>query len=314
MQDRPGRRSHPPRLVQHAPLFLQTARNAKTRDSLAGHSFEHVTGASGCRGCISEDSGCGHNVDAASCRIPAAAAARIDRDIAIRPIMSRMPMPHQRQAGGEDMPKRESPVWPLPPSPLQKQRSSPRAAAQQPTPQAPAGLTARYNGLGICELTFPSGLSAIALITELTSVRDRITLRSWFCVKSGPFSAQGSDRMKKQVDRRAFLKTSSQAGAGMLLAAAAQAAEEQPQPSAPPQDAVKPVRIGLVGYGKRGHSLINTLLALGPEVDIKAVCDVVPSALRRHRACSRAGASQPAGYRRGKKISGGCASRKTSIL
>ena len=108
--------------------------------------------------------------------------------------------------------------------------------------------------------------------------------------------------MKKQVDRRAFLKTSSQAGAGMLLAAAAQAAEEQPQPSAPPQDAVKPVRIGLVGYGKRGHSLINTLLALGPEVDIKAVCDVVPERVAEAQSLLEGkGLPKPAGYSQGQE-------------
>ncbi|HOD50661.1 MAG TPA: Gfo/Idh/MocA family oxidoreductase [Candidatus Hydrogenedentes bacterium] len=104
--------------------------------------------------------------------------------------------------------------------------------------------------------------------------------------------------MTNELDRRAFLKAGSRVGAGMMLAgaAAAQTAGEQPQP----QPAGKPVRIGLVGYGKRGRSLISTLNALGSDVEIRAVCDVVPERVAEAQTVLEGqGRPKPAGYSQG---------------
>jgi predicted dehydrogenase len=66
-----------------------------------------------------------------------------------------------------------------------------------------------------------------------------------------------------KVTRRSFLQTS-------LLASAALAAGQASAQTGPP-----PVRIGMIGMGGRGGSLLNTLLMF-LEVEVRAVCDLLP--------------------------------------
>ena len=67
------------------------------------------------------------------------------------------------------------------------------------------------------------------------------------------------------MTRRRFVQTSVGAGAALALGGALGAVEE-PTPA--------PVRVGIIGTGSRGTSLTNTLL-LFPNVEIRAVCDIV---------------------------------------
>ncbi len=58
----------------------------------------------------------------------------------------------------------------------------------------------------------------------------------------------------------------------------------------------KAVRIGIVGTGNRGRSLMRTLLAMG-NVEIPAICDIAPPALRAARnLVTKDGQPQPEGY------------------
>jgi predicted dehydrogenase len=68
---------------------------------------------------------------------------------------------------------------------------------------------------------------------------------------------------RSQVTRRSFLKTS-------LVATAALAAGR-----ASAQDQAKPIRLGMIGMGSRGSSLLGNLLMF-PEVEVRAVCDLLP--------------------------------------
>ena len=70
-----------------------------------------------------------------------------------------------------------------------------------------------------------------------------------------------NDRLS--LPRRSFLKTS-------LVAAAALAVGR-----ASAEDIPKPIRLGMIGMGGRGNSLLDTLL-LFPEAEVRAVCDLLP--------------------------------------
>ncbi|MCX6927073.1 MAG: Gfo/Idh/MocA family oxidoreductase [Verrucomicrobia bacterium] len=66
-----------------------------------------------------------------------------------------------------------------------------------------------------------------------------------------------------KVTRRSFLKTSTVATAALAVGRAS--AGDNPQP----------VRLGMIGMGGRGGSLLGTLLQF-PEADVRAVCDLLP--------------------------------------
>ena len=70
-----------------------------------------------------------------------------------------------------------------------------------------------------------------------------------------------NDRIK--VPRRSFLKTSLVASAALALGHASA------------QEKLQPVRLGMIGMGNRGGSLLGMLLEF-PGVDIRAVCDLLP--------------------------------------
>ena len=105
--------------------------------------------------------------------------------------------------------------------------------------------------------------------------------------------------MDSRCGRRDFLKIGSALGAGVVLGnvgavgednAAAAAFQEF---TAPPIDTV---RVGFVGIGKRGRSLVPTLLAL-EHVEVRAVCDIIEDRVAQAQAwVEKAGQPKPAGY------------------
>jgi predicted dehydrogenase len=83
-----------------------------------------------------------------------------------------------------------------------------------------------------------------------------------------------------RLNRRRFLGAS--AAAGLALSQGVAAGEG------------RPVRVGLVGLGSRGTTLLRTLLEL-PAIEVAAVADAEPKAARRASGiCQRAGRDQPA--------------------
>lgn len=106
--------------------------------------------------------------------------------------------------------------------------------------------------------------------------------------------------------RREFLTVAGAAGAGLGMAARVRAAVPEvsspgPKPGQqrvfglkfPPLDKV---RIGFIGVGSRGSSLLDNLLDID-RVEIKAVCDVVPDRVRAaQQRVTAKGRPEPAGY------------------
>lgn len=109
-----------------------------------------------------------------------------------------------------------------------------------------------------------------------------------------------------------FLKAAAAAGAGALLPGGLRAAGPAPVPAtdrAPrrrgtsmidvPFEGRDRVRLGIIGVGGRGSSLLALFLATG-RVDVKAVCDIVPEKVARaRRAVVAAGQPEPAAYTNG---------------
>jgi predicted dehydrogenase len=96
--------------------------------------------------------------------------------------------------------------------------------------------------------------------------------------------------MSNKIDRREFLKIGATAtlGAGTLASALDAGATEEE----------KPVRLGVIGVGGRGTSLLNTLLQLGG-VEIPAICDINQEHLARAQSIvEKAGRKRPEGYGR----------------
>ncbi len=109
--------------------------------------------------------------------------------------------------------------------------------------------------------------------------------------------------------RREFLSAASatSAGIGLLTEAAGAAISEPAIPQAKPGQQrvfglkfppLDKVRIGFIGVGNRGASLLGNLLEIDG-VEIKAVCDVVPDRVKRaqQRVVAK-GQPEPAGYAR----------------
>jgi predicted dehydrogenase len=68
---------------------------------------------------------------------------------------------------------------------------------------------------------------------------------------------------RSPVTRRSFLKTSMVATAALAVGRASA------------EDKAKPIRLGMIGMGSRGSSLLGNLLMF-PETDVRAVCDLQP--------------------------------------
>lgn len=113
------------------------------------------------------------------------------------------------------------------------------------------------------------------------------------------------------VSRRSFLKQSVAGGAGALVASEllnAEAGEARSESSKEksgatmigvPFEARQRVRMGIIGVGGRGSSLLRDLLAV-ENVEIKAICDVVPEKVAHaQKAVTDAGQPEPTGFSKG---------------
>jgi len=114
------------------------------------------------------------------------------------------------------------------------------------------------------------------------------------------------------VSRRSFLKQSVAGSAGVLvtnelLRAEARDAEKRGTANKHsgatmmevPFAARERVRLGIIGVGGRGSSLVRDLLAV-ENVEVKAICDLVPEKVARaQKAVTDAGQPQPAGFSKG---------------
>jgi predicted dehydrogenase len=114
-----------------------------------------------------------------------------------------------------------------------------------------------------------------------------------------------------KITRRRLLRSAGAAALGLgLPAPGATAAKTNDLSSGEPALTTEPVkglpfeardvvRIGLVGCGRRGRSLLNDLLGI-PKVEVKAVCDVVGAhAAHAQALCEKRKAPRPEAYTKG---------------
>ena len=109
------------------------------------------------------------------------------------------------------------------------------------------------------------------------------------------------------ISRRDFVVRAAIGGAGVVIAnevANSPLIAGTPQKSGAtmigvPFDARERVRLGIIGVGGRGTSLLRDLLAVDG-VDVKAICDVVPEKVAHaQKMVTDAGQTQPAGFSKG---------------
>ncbi|HEY6548455.1 MAG TPA: Gfo/Idh/MocA family oxidoreductase [Vicinamibacteria bacterium] len=113
--------------------------------------------------------------------------------------------------------------------------------------------------------------------------------------------------MTQRLSRRQLLQSAAAATAGLGLSrpvAGGQAPVPEPALTTEtrlgvPFEARDPVRVGLVGCGGRGLSLLNDLLGV-EKVEVKAVCDILPDQAEKAQAlCEKRGAKRPEAYTKG---------------
>lgn len=122
-----------------------------------------------------------------------------------------------------------------------------------------------------------------------------------------------TDERSQEISRRGFLKSTAMGGAGLVIATdvlSASLRAETPAPSDTPKsahatmmgvpfEARERVRLGIIGVGGRGSSLLQDLLAV-ENVDIKAICDLVPEKVAKaQKAVTDAGQAEPRGFSKG---------------
>ena len=116
-----------------------------------------------------------------------------------------------------------------------------------------------------------------------------------------------TDDARRPLSRRELLRTAAGGAAALSLARAGAAREQaQARPAGPGGTMMgvaferrDKVRLGLVGCGGRGTSLLHDLLGIDG-VEVKAVCDIVPEKVARAQASVvKAGQKQPEGYAKG---------------
>jgi hypothetical protein len=117
------------------------------------------------------------------------------------------------------------------------------------------------------------------------------------------------DKEPKEISRRSFLRRTAMGGAGLAVATDLLSSDLLAVPPTSrhatmigvPFEARERVRLGIIGVGGRGTSLMEDLLAID-NVDIKAICDLVPEKVARaQKAVADAGQPQPAGFSKGKE-------------
>ena len=117
------------------------------------------------------------------------------------------------------------------------------------------------------------------------------------------------DKESKEISRRNFLKHTAMGGAGLVVATdllnsqllAGTRKSAGASMIGVPFEARERVRLGIIGVGGRGSSLLRDLLAV-ENVDIKAICDLVPEKVARaQKAVTDAGQLQPVGFSKGEE-------------
>ena len=110
-----------------------------------------------------------------------------------------------------------------------------------------------------------------------------------------------------EITRRSFMKRGALAGSGLVIANEILSSELLAAASKPtgatmigvPFQARDQVRLGIIGVGGRGTSLLKDLLAVD-KVEIRAICDLVPEKVARaQKAVTDAGQPQPTGFTKG---------------
>jgi hypothetical protein len=116
-----------------------------------------------------------------------------------------------------------------------------------------------------------------------------------------------TEKELNDISRRSFVKRAAIGGAGLLIAsdilspdlAAGTPKSANATMMGAPFEARERVRLGIIGVGGRGSSLLQDLLAV-EKVDVKAICDLVPEKVARaQKAVTDAGQPQPTGFSKG---------------
>jgi len=114
----------------------------------------------------------------------------------------------------------------------------------------------------------------------------------------------GKDLKLENISRRNFMVRTAMGGAGLVIAKdilnenllAATPKSANATMIGIPFEARERVRLGIIGVGGRGTSLLRDLLAV-EGVEVKAICDLVPEKVEHaQKAVTDAGQPKPAGY------------------
>ncbi len=117
------------------------------------------------------------------------------------------------------------------------------------------------------------------------------------------------EKESKEISRRNFLKRTAMGGAGLVVATDLLNSEllaSTPKSMGAtmmgvPFEARERVRLGIIGVGGRGSSLLRDLLAV-ENVEVKAICDLVPEKVAKaQKAVTDAGQPQPTGFSKGEE-------------
>src|ERR1700756_3320878 len=115
------------------------------------------------------------------------------------------------------------------------------------------------------------------------------------------------DKDSKDTSRRSFIKSTVVGGAGLLVATdilnseVNLTAEKNVHSTmmGVPFARRESIRLGIIGVGGRGTSLLKDLLAI-EGVEVKAICDLVAEKVARaQKAVTDRGQPEPAGFSRG---------------
>lgn len=114
-----------------------------------------------------------------------------------------------------------------------------------------------------------------------------------------------AEKEVKEISRRNFLKGGAVGGAALILGnevpglLASTPKNSTASMIGVPFEAREQVRLGIIGVGGRGTSLLNDLLAVD-KVQIKAICDLVPDKVAHaQKLVTSAGQPEPAGFSKG---------------
>ena len=116
-----------------------------------------------------------------------------------------------------------------------------------------------------------------------------------------------TDKEFKDISRRSFMKRTAMSGVGLALAPdvlrgnllAGTRKGANSTMIGVPFEARERVRLGIIGVGGRGTSLLQDLLAI-EKVEVKAICDLVPEKVARaQKAVTDAGQAEPKGFSKG---------------